>query len=263
MDPKPLAVVLLSGGMDSLLAAKLASRDHRIALFHLNYGQRTEEAELRAFQAIADWFGGTHALVAHTNFYKLIGASALTDEQLEVPPGNLAREGIPVTYVPFRNGLLLSMAAAWAESLGAKKLFYGAVAVDSSGYPDCREEFVRAMEKAVAAGTKPDSGLTIEAPLISLTKEDIVQLALDHKLPLELTWSCYRRNDLHCGACDSCLLRKKGFLGLKKPDPTKYAPPAKQRSAQDQKKIERLKILLKAIAKEPAAQGTSRLRPEQ
>src|SRR6185369_16739243 len=147
---------LLSGGMDSLLTAKLAARDHRLAFLHVNYGQRTEAAELRAFQAIADWFGVQHALAAHTNFYKLIGASALTDESIPVPVGQLLRAGgdaIPVTYVPFRNGLLLSMAAAWAEAIGAKKIFYGAVAVDSSGYPDCREAFVEAMGKAIGAGT--------------------------------------------------------------------------------------------------------------
>ena len=252
-EQKPLAVILLSGGMDSLLTAKLAAREHRIALLHVNYGQRTEAAELRAFQAIADWFGVRHALAVHTNFYKMIGASALTDENIPVPAGQLGREGIPVTYVPFRNGLLLSMAAAWAEALGAKKIFYGAVAVDSSGYPDCREVFVEAMGKAIAAGTKPESGLTIEAPLISLTKEDIVQLGLDHKLPFELTWSCYQRNDLHCGVCDSCLLRKKGFERAHRPDPTRYAPPASMRAAEDQRKIERLKILLKALARDAAA----------
>ncbi len=252
-EQKPLAVILLSGGMDSLLTAKLAARDHRIALLHVNYGQRTEAAELRAFQAVADWFGVQHALAVHTNFYKMIGASALTDETIPVPAGQLEREGIPVTYVPFRNGLLLSMAAAWAEALGAKKIFYGAVAVDSSGYPDCREVFVEAMGKAIAAGTRPESGLTIEAPLISLTKEDIVQLGLDHKLPFELTWSCYQRNDVHCGVCDSCLLRKKGFERANRPDPTRYAPPASLRAVEDQRKIERLKILLKALARGAAA----------
>lgn len=252
MDQKPLAVILLSGGMDSLLTAKLASREHRLALFHLNYGQRTEAAELRAFRSIADWFGVAHTLVAHTNFYRMIGGNALTDDAVKVPEGALGADGIPVTYVPFRNGLLLSMAAAWAESIGATKLFYGAVAIDSSGYPDCREEFVRAMELAVRAGTKPGGGLGIEAPLISLTKEDIVQLGVEHKLPFELTWSCYQRNDLHCGVCDSCLLRKKGFERSRRADPTQYAPPARERTAQDLHKVERLKLLLKALV-HPAA----------
>jgi 7-cyano-7-deazaguanine synthase len=252
-DPKPLAVVLLSGGMDSLVTAKLASDKYRVALFHLNYGQRTEEAELRAFKAIADWFGTTHALNAHTNFFRQIGGSALTDDAIAVPMGDPNRKEIPVTYVPFRNGLLLSMAAAWAEAIGAKRIFYGAVQSDSSGYPDCREAFVTAMGKAVKAGTKPKSGIEIEAPLISLDKEGIVRLGADYHLPFELTWSCYERNDIHCGLCDSCLLRKKGFAAAGIADPTRYAPDRTIRDAEDQRKIERLKILLKALVPKPEA----------
>lgn len=242
-EAKPLAVVLLSGGMDSLLAAKLASREHRLALLHVNYGQRTEGAEQRAFKAIADWFGVTRALVVHTNFYKLIGASALTDERIAVPRGG-GGNGIPITYVPFRNGLLLSMACAWAESLGAKKVIYGAVQVDAGGYPDCREAFVKAMNGAVKAGQKPESAVEIEAPLISLHKEDVVQIGLEQKVPFELTWSCYERNDIHCGLCDSCRLRHAGFEKAGKPDPTKYRPP---HDPAEQRKVERLKTLLKAL----------------
>lgn len=250
-EPKPLAVVLLSGGMDSLVTAKLASESHRLALFHLNYGQRTEEAEMRAFKAIADWFGVSHALNAHTNFFRQIGGSALTDDAIAMPAGDPGRKEIPLTYVPFRNGLLLSMAAGWAEALGAKRIFYGAVQSDATGYPDCREVFVNAMSKAIKAGTRPKSGLEIEAPLINLTKEGIVRLGATYHLPFELTWSCYERNDMHCGLCDSCLLRKSGFAAAGLEDPTRYAPDPALRDAQDQRKIERLKILLKALVPIP------------
>lgn len=252
-DSKPLAVVLLSGGMDSLVAAKLATDRHRIALFHLNYGQRTMEAEMRAFTAIANHFGVTHTLLAHSNLYRQIGGSALTDDAIAVPLGEPGGKEIPVTYVPFRNGLLLSMAAAWAEVLGAKRIIYGAVQVDGPGYPDCREVFVNAMAKAVKAGTKPQSGIEIEAPLINLTKEAVVRLGAEYHLPFELTWSCYDRNDIHCGVCASCELRRKGFATAGIADPTEYAPEKAIRDARDQRKIERLKILLKALVKPEAA----------
>lgn len=224
----PLAVVLLSGGMDSLTAAGMARRDgFRLALIHFNYGQRTEEAELRAFKKIADWFEvpEDRRLVVHTNFFRLAGGSALTDRSLPVPEADPQSRAIPPTYVPFRNAVLLSMAVGWGETLGAEAVYYGAVSQDSSGYPDCRPEFVAAMNALVREGTRPETRLEVRAPLVHLSKADIVKAALEMGLPLERSWSCYRRNDRACGTCDSCALRLRGFSLAGVPDPIPYAAP--------------------------------------
>ena len=249
----PLAVVLLSGGMDSLTAAGVARRDgFDLALIHFNYGQRTEEAELRAFTRIAAHFGvpKERQLVVHTNFFVQAGGSALTAPSIEVPEADLGSKAIPVTYVPFRNAVLLSMAAGWAEVLGATRVYYGAVSQDSSGYPDCRPSFVEAFNRTVAEGTRPGSGIEVRAPLVDLTKADIVLLATQLGLPLELTWSCYSRNDLSCGTCDSCALRLRGFARAGIPDPVRCASgPATAEERRE--RIRRLSVLMKALTKSP------------
>ena len=216
------AVVILSGGMDSTTAAFIAKKERfEIIPLHFNYGQRTEKKELESFNKICDYLGITNRYIIDIPFFKQIGASALVDETLEVPTDGI-KPGIPITYVPFRNGIFLSIAAAIAEKEGAEAIFIGVVEEDSSGYPDCREEFIENMQKAINSGTKPETKIEIKTPLIHLKKEDIVKKALEVGVPLELTWSCYKEEDEACGVCDSCRLRLKGFekAGIK--DPIKY-----------------------------------------
>ena len=250
---RPLAVVLLSGGMDSLTAAGVALREgFDLAAIHFNYGQRTEKAELRAFQRISDRLGipKDRRLVVHTNFFSQVGASALTAPEIAVPQAELDSAAIPVTYVPFRNAVLLSMAAGWAETLGARHVYYGAVSQDSSGYPDCRPAFVEAFNRLVREGTKPGSDIEVRAPLVDLSKAEIVKLALYLGLPLDLTWSCYSRNDVACGACDSCALRLRGFEQARVRDPLPYARPERKLSPEERREaVRKLATLMRALTR--------------
>ena len=204
------AVVILSGGMDSTTALFIAKKEYEVIPLHFNYNQRTEKRELKAFNDICDYLGLENRYVIDLPFFKQIGASALVDENLEVPTDGL-KPGIPITYVPFRNGIFLSIAAAIAEKEGAKAIFIGVVEEDSSGYPDCTEKFIKSMQDAINAGTKPQTHIELKTPLIHLKKEDIVKKAIEVGVPLELTWSCYKEEEKACGVCDSCRLRLKGF----------------------------------------------------
>ena len=222
-------VVSLSGGMDSTVCATLAVRDHgaeNTAAMHVSYGQRTDAREQKAFQAICDRLGIHTRLTFRTPFFRTIGGSALTDPQIGVPdaPPQIGSE-IPVTYVPFRNAHFLSAAASWAEVLGASRIYIGAVQQDSSGYPDCRPEFYRAFNEAIRTGTK-EGTIRIETPLIAMRKSDIVTLGLELGAPLDLTWSCYSREDQACGSCDSCVLRLRAFAAAGARDPIPYFAPA-------------------------------------
>ena len=222
---KPLCIVLVSGGMDSLVTASIANIENEMAFLHLNYGQRTEERELKAFNDIADFYGVKKRLVVDVRYLKEIGGSALTDKKIAVPlrtPDSELTTGIPLTYVPFRNAHLLSIAVSWAEVIGAKKIYIGAVEEDSSGYPDCREVFYNAFEKAIDAGTKPETKIEIITPLIHMKKSAIVKKGVELGAPFHLTWSCYKNNDIACGECDSCRLRLKGFREAGVEDPIKY-----------------------------------------
>lgn len=222
---KPLAIVLVSGGMDSLVTAAIANLENEMAFLHLNYGQRTEARELKAFDDIADFYGVKKKLVVDVKYLKEIGGSALTDEKIQVPlrtPNSELPAGIPITYVPFRNAHLISIAVSWAEVIGAKKIYIGAVEEDSSGYPDCREVFYHAFEKAIDAGTKPETKIRIMTPLIHMRKGAIVKKGIELNAPFHLTWSCYKNNDIACGECDSCRLRLKGFGEAGIADPIKY-----------------------------------------
>lgn len=214
------SVVLLSGGLDSAVTAAIAAKKSRCTFVHVNYGQRTEARELTAFKDIARYYGAP-TLVADISHLKKIGGSALTDKSIEVPKGRLHRRGIPVTYVPFRNAHLLSIAISVAETIGADEVYIGAVEEDSSGYPDCREAFFKAFEKAVSLGTKK-KGIRIRTPLIHKRKSEIVRLGIKLKAPLHLTWSCYKASARACGQCDSCLLRLRGFKEAGVVDPIPY-----------------------------------------
>ena len=221
---RPLSIVLCSGGLDSAAAAAVAASVGNIALLHANYGQRTEARELQAFTEIADHYGvpSEKRLIAEMTFLRDIGGSALTDTSIEVPEGDLAREGVPVTYVPFRNAHLLSAGVSWAEAIGAASVYIGVVEEDSSGYPDCRAVFLRAFEEAANLGTRPGRLMRIIAPLVRLSKKEIVEVGVKLGAPFELTWSCYTDSETACGTCDSCLLRLRGFQEAGVEDPITY-----------------------------------------
>ena len=216
-------VCLISGGMDSCVTAAAArSENDQLAFLHISYGQRTQARELRAFQEIADYYGVARRLVVSLEHLALIGGSSLIDEDMAVTPANLDAANIPTSYVPFRNAHLLSIAASWAEVIGAAKIYIGAVGEDSSGYPDCRPEFFAAFERAVILGTKPDTQIEISTPVIALKKSEIVELGLRLEAPLQLTWSCYKESELACGDCDSCALRLRAFRAAGVTDPIPY-----------------------------------------
>jgi len=215
-------VCIISGGMDSALSAKIAQQEgYEIIALHFNYGQRTEQKELKAYRLVADSVDATEKYEINLPFFEQIGASALTDKSIDIPTEGL-EEGVPVTYVPFRNGIFLSLAAALGEKHGAEALFIGVVEEDSSGYPDCRESYIKQMEHAINLGTKEETKLEIKMPLVSLKKSQIVQKSLELGVPLEHTWSCYKEEEKACGICDSCRLRLKGFEEAGSVDPIEY-----------------------------------------
>ncbi|MBU0633018.1 7-cyano-7-deazaguanine synthase QueC [bacterium] len=213
------AVCIMSGGMDSTLSAyMMKEQGFEIIAVHFNYDQRTQAKELECFNNICEALHVENRYNLDIGFFKELGASALTDKNIEVPTGGI-EAGVPVTYVPFRNGIFLSMAAAIAEKEGAQAITIGVVEEDSSGYPDCREEYIQSMQKSINLGTKDETNVTIHMPLVHLKKSEIVKEALKLHVPLELTWSCYKNEDRACGVCDSCRLRLNGFeqAGIKDP----------------------------------------------
>jgi 7-cyano-7-deazaguanine synthase len=217
------SVVLLSGGMDSTLTATIACHESsHVAAIHFNYKHRTEQRELKAFNDVADFLGIVRRLVVDVDVLRKIGGSSLTDVSIPVSPADLTNTEVPSSYVPFRNGVFLSIATGWAEVLNADQIYIGAVEEDSSGYPDCRRVFFNAFEQAVNLGTKPTTNIKIVTPLISMSKADIVSKSLALKAPLDLTWSCYQAEDVACGECDSCALRLRGFARAGATDPLPY-----------------------------------------
>ena len=225
MTERAKAVVLLSGGMDSCVTTAIANQTHRLALLHASYGQRTERRERRAFDEIADFYGVRERLVIRLDSLGQIGGSALTDARIAVPESGEAlapHAGIPITYVPFRNAHFLSAAVSWAEVIGATAIFVGAVAEDSSGYPDCRPEYYRAFEELIRQGTRPETQIEIKTPVIHLRKSEIVRRGAELGAPLGSTWSCYQFEDEACGSCDSCRLRLRAFAEAGLSDPIAY-----------------------------------------
>jgi len=220
-ETKTRAVVLLSGGMDSCVCAALAARNYNAAALHISYGQRTQDRERESFLAICQRLNIQDKLVVRNEALRAIGGSALTDENIAVPESHAIGEDIPVTYVPFRNAHFLAVAVSWAEVLGAEKIFIGAVEQDSSGYPDCRPAYYEAFNRVIKTGTK-EGTIEIVTPLIQLRKAEIVRLGLELGAPLDLTWSCYSRQDQACGICDSCVLRLRAFAAAGARDPIPY-----------------------------------------
>lgn len=222
---KPKAVVLLSGGMDSCVTTAIANQTHELALLHASYGQRTERRERRAFEEIADFYHVRERLIVRFDALSQIGGSALTDSKIAVPEKGEALHigaGIPTSYVPFRNAHFLSAAVSWAEVIGATAIFIGAVAEDSSGYPDCRPEYYRAFQALIREGTRPETHIDIATPVIAMKKSEIVRRGTELRAPLDRTWSCYQSEDLACGVCDSCRLRLRAFTEAGLPDPLAY-----------------------------------------
>ena len=216
------AVAIISGGMDSALStAKAIDDGYEVIGVHFNYGQRTQERELESFNRLCEDFKISKKYVIDLPFFTDIGASALTDDSIAVPTGGI-KEGVPITYVPFRNGIFLSIATAIAEKERAKAIFIGVVEEDSSGYPDCTEEFMQSMEQSINLGTKKETSIVIERPLVKLSKADIVKEALRLGVKLEHTWSCYKEEERACGVCDSCRLRLSGFQRAGVKDPIEY-----------------------------------------
>ncbi|MEW6702621.1 MAG: 7-cyano-7-deazaguanine synthase QueC [Bacteroidota bacterium] len=226
MAKDKLAVVAVSGGMDSCVTAAIANQEYKLALVHINYGQRTEKRELKAFNDIADFYGAEKRMMIDFSHFAKIGGSSLTDSNIEVTKADLANKEIPTSYVPFRNSNILSACVSYAEVVNASAVFIGAVYEDASGYPDCRPEFYSAFQQVVNIGTKPETNIKIETPIIHLTKSGIVKKGIELGAPLHLTWSCYQSEEEACGVCDSCAFRLRGFqqAGIEDPIPYKTKP---------------------------------------
>lgn len=221
---KNLVIILVSGGMDSCVTAAMALRESSDAAFlHISYGQVTEGRERKAFNDIADHYKIEKRLDVSIEYLAKIGGSSLTDTSFEVTEADLESKKIPTSYVPFRNANMLAIATSWAEVIGANAIYIGAVAEDSSGYPDCRPEFYAAFQETINTGTKPETNIEIRTPIIDLSKAGIVKKGIELGAPLHLTWSCYRNGELACGTCDSCALRLRGFERAGIDDPILYA----------------------------------------
>ena len=222
-DRSDIAICLVSGGMDSCVTATIANEENdELAFLHVSYGQRTEARERQAFEALADHYDVKLRLVISLEHLARVGGSSLTDPTISVAPPNLTSRAIPSSYVPFRNAHLLAAAVSWGEVIGARAIYIGAVAEDSSGYPDCRPEFYVAFQNVIDLGTKPETNITIRTPVIHLKKSEIVRTGFDLGAPLHLTWSCYQADELACGNCDSCALRLRAFREAGMRDPIPY-----------------------------------------
>ena len=221
---KDIAVVLVSGGMDSCVATAIASKQYQLALLHVNYGQRTESRELKAFHDIASFYNipEDRILISNIDYLSKVGGSSLTDLSMNVQDAQVHSKGIPTSYVPFRNTLFLTIAVSWGEVIGARKVFIGAVEQDSPGYPDCKPAYYDAFNKLIKLGTKPTTCIEVETPLINKKKSEIVRIGISLDAPLHISWSCYKNTDKACGMCHSCFLRLKAFREAEVIDPIPY-----------------------------------------
>ena len=215
---RPLCVALASGGMDSCVATAWAARRYRLAMLHVNYGQRTEKKELECFRRLAAHFRAAPVLVVDAPHLGQIGGSSLTDRRMAVPSDDRPGE-IPSTYVPFRNANLLAIATSWAETIGATRIVIGAVEQDAPGYPDCRPAFYEAANRLIELGTRPDTHIGVETPLIAMKKVEVIRMGRELGAPFEMTWSCYQAESAPCRDCASCRRREEAFAEAGVPDP--------------------------------------------
>lgn len=222
-NSKKLAIVLVSGGLDSCVTAALANQDYEMAFLHVNYGQRTAKRELKSFRDIADHYKVKNRLLANCSYLKTIGGSSLVDLSIPIEQSSLNSDTIPSTYVPFRNTHLIAIATSWAETIRAQAIFIGAVEQDSSGYPDCRKGYFTIFEKLIEEGTRPETHISLKTPIITMKKSGIIKKGLELKAPLHLTWSCYQKSRNACGICESCMLRLRGFHEAGVEDPIPYS----------------------------------------
>jgi 7-cyano-7-deazaguanine synthase len=219
---KKIAIVSLSGGLDSCVTTAIAIQDYEVVLFHANYKQRTENRELKSFHDIGDFYGIEKRMVIDFSHFSKIGGSSLTDWNIKVKNADLSNNIIPNSYVPFRNANILSACISWGEVINASAIFIGAVHEDSSGYPDCRPEFFASFEKMANLGTRPETDIKIITPVINNSKKEIVLKGKELNAPMHLTWSCYQDENEACGICDSCALRLRGFQWAGIEDPINY-----------------------------------------
>lgn len=220
---KKIAVVLVSGGMDSAVVCGVAAKDYQLAMLHINYGQRTEKCELESFNALADFYNAEKKMVVNLKYFKSIGGTSLVDKNIKVPQG-ISEDITPSTYVPFRNAQFLCIAVSWAEVIGATAIYIGATEEDAAGYPDCRKEFYQIFNELVEVGTKKETKIRILTPVMGMKKKDIVLLGSKLNVPFHLTWSCYKNNEKACGKCDSCVRRMRAFHQAGVEDRIEYAP---------------------------------------
>jgi 7-cyano-7-deazaguanine synthase len=221
---KKLAIVLVSGGLDSCVTAALAYQTYEVAFLHVNYGQRTAGRELKSFREIADYYKVKRRLLADCSYLKKIGGSSLLDLSLPIEQQSALNAGtIPSTYVPFRNTHFVAVATSWAETINAQAIYIGAVEQDSSGYPDCRKGFFSTFQKLIEKGTRPETHISLETPVITMKKSEIIKKGLSLKAPVHLTWSCYQNSRRACGLCESCMLRLRGFHEAGVEDPIPYS----------------------------------------
>lgn len=217
------SIVLLSGGMDSAVTLAIAKNESdEVCALHLNYGQKTQDKELKSYLDLCDYYSIKERLIVDIKYLLNIGGSSLTDTNMEVEKANLESHNVPNSYVPFRNANILTIATSWAEVINAQSIYIGAVQEDGSGYPDTREEFFKSFEETANLGTKPETSISIKTPIIKLTKKEIILKGVELKVPLELTYSCYKSNDIACGECDSCAYRLRGFRMAGIEDPIEY-----------------------------------------
>ena len=216
-------IILLSGGMDSLVTAAIAAREcDEIYFLHVNYGQKTELRELKCFQKLANHYQPADTLITSIDYLRQIGGSSLTDDAIAITDHQDTTD-IPSSYVPFRNAHLLAIAVSWAEVIKANHIYIGAVEEDSSGYPDCRQSFYDAFQQTVNLGTADNTKIEIITPVIHLNKAEIIRKGSELGAPFEYSWSCYRNNEIACGTCDSCVLRLQAFKRAGMEDPLPYA----------------------------------------
>ncbi|MCD4819682.1 MAG: 7-cyano-7-deazaguanine synthase QueC [Candidatus Cloacimonetes bacterium] len=214
-------IVLVSGGLDSLVTASIAQQEcDEIYFLHLNYGQKTERKELESFQKLQKFYKPIDSLIVDISYLKQIGGSSLTDDSIAVKDFTGEIE-VPDSYVPFRNAHLVTIATSWAEVIDANRIYIGVVEEDSSGYPDCREEFYESLQKTIDLGTKEETNIRIHIPIVHKNKSEIIKIGFELGAPFEHSWSCYKNNDIACGTCDSCVLRLRAFkkIGIKDPIP--------------------------------------------